>query len=134
MNRRTIVVACLLVAAVLAYARADSVSTTYSDHGGAEWKQDVSRESLLKSPKWNPEKAPCPLSAAKAIGAARAFLSKKFPETAKWRPSEIVLSSVLTPDRWVYDIAFEPKEGFHAGDLRVTVLLDGTVPKMTKGE
>jgi hypothetical protein len=112
--------------------------SSYAD--GKRFRIVISSAQIAKAPEWKANEENPPLSARKATKLANALKERlvKDDDNYKW-----VLESVrLTPaeEGWFWMVVYESKKqrgGFSSGpktDLRLAVLMDGTVPepKVTK--
>ena len=113
------------------YLERRSISYTIGDR---EFEIEFTDEDIIRTPSWDIEKQPAPLSTAKAIEIGRDFLGKYAQTPADWRLEKIHYDKVGN-DRWVCILAFRsPLDEKNNRDVcTVVIKLDGKViePKVT---
>jgi hypothetical protein len=112
--------------------------TTYAHRvEGKNYKFDLTPELLDASPSWDDRQDNPPLSARRAIAAAKTYLNELFPDNNKWGMEELELQRIHG-DKWIYVARFlEPASLADAdkpvdfagpvGRFEIIVLMNGNV-------
>jgi hypothetical protein len=117
----------LLLAAALFAAQVETTFTV--EYGGKKYLYRVTDTELLKTPAWPAGQENPPLSARRAIEAARTRLAGLLPNGKDWRLYAVTLRPI--DDRWIYLVDFlEPLRGDGGGQqlsagFQVVVLMNG---------
>lgn len=85
----------------------DSIGWVF-DFEGTRYDSVITRDALLSTPSWSPEK-PLPLSTANAVASARRQLASLVADPSKWSATEIQIMSAnpsAETQRWYYAIHF----------------------------
>jgi hypothetical protein len=111
------------------HARAGESYSITSNVQSKEYKCEIAREQLLKTPVWSPKADFPPLSPRKAEEAATARFRKLLKDTKGWRCSDITLDHPFEDEHWIYIVLFAPSEPHIGADdsLQIIVLMDGNV-------
>jgi len=103
--------------------------------GTKDFKTEVTRERVAKTPAWAASADFPPLSARKADQLAVAKFHKLLPDRSDWERKRITIQSIGDDAHWYYLVEFapiEPQLGVQAS-LEIVVLMDGKViePEVT---
>jgi hypothetical protein len=130
--------AALLLTPLLFATAADSPPTEERNcyYGGKHYRWEIHLKQLERTPNWEPAKQPNPpLSAAKALAKAQAFIRSILPdEHAKWQLRCLHLSNQRTWGRWLWQVSYDGPSHDNSGvppTMECYILLDGTVLQPT---
>jgi hypothetical protein len=126
---RTILTIFVLSLAVQARAVLMDSQVYYVLIGTKEFKTQVTREQVAKTPAWAASADFPPLSARKAERLAVAKFHKLLPDKSDWERKRIVIESIGDDAHWYYRVEFAPVEPQlgRQGSLEIVVLMDGKV-------
>lgn len=88
----------------------------------------VTRSELRRSPDWEPQNNPCPMSVENAISHANTWIRANMPEKA-WRFHQLTLHYVIGL-KWYYSVSFREEQDFEKNNswsVPIVVLFNGTV-------
>lgn len=135
MNARMTILALTIALLGLGSARADFRAAFCSYYDGKRYKFTFTSDRQARCPKWNPEKSDNPpLSAAKALSAAKKFIADIKPiDGFKWEFEELSLLDVYG---WAWRAQFQLRwqDGPSNGPpclMQCWILMDGTVVQPT---
>lgn len=118
----------LCIAAMLFAAQAETTFTV--EYGGKKYEFRIPDQDLQKAPAWAPNQDNPPLSARRAIDAAKNEIAMLLPDGKDWRLYEVTLRQIDN-NHWVYLVQFlEPLRGNGNGQqlssgFQVVVLMNG---------
>jgi|SRR5579883_1303148 len=118
----------LFLVATLLTAQLETTFTV--EYNGKKYEFHITDQDLQKGPAWPANQQNPPLSARRAIDAARNELATLLPNGKDWRLYEVTLRPI--DDHWVYLVQFlEPLKGDGGGQqlssgFQVVVLMNGT--------
>jgi hypothetical protein len=115
--------------------------SSYSTVDEKHFESQVSRDEIAKTPVWLPEAENPPLSARRAIEAARKQMEALVHDRSVWRLESVQLLDMGDHLHWMYIVEFArqfPEDVAVYGDfsLRVLVLMNGAVitPRLREGK
>lgn len=117
------------IAAMLMAAQAETTFTV--EYNGKKYEFRIPDQDLQKAPAWPPNQDNPPLSARRAIDAAKNEIATLLPNGKDWRLYEVTLRQIDNT-HWVYLVQFlEPLRGNGNGQqlsngFQVVVLMNGT--------
>ncbi len=126
---RTILSILILAFAVQARAVLMDSQVYYVLISTKEFKTEVTREQVAKTPAWAASADYPPLSVRKAEQLAEAKFQKLLPDKSDWERKRIIIESIGDDAHWYYRVEFapiEPQSG-RQGSLEIVVLMDGKV-------
>lgn len=136
MNPRLTILLLTIALLGLFHVRADLRTEYCSYYGGKRYTFTITSDKQSRCPKWNPEKSDnSPLSAAKALSAAKKFIAGTKPvDEYRWELGDLSLVDVYG---WAWRAQFQLawQRGSSSGPPRFMqcwILMDG--PTITQGK